>query len=67
MRLKIICSQTSHIQKWLDLRHRVFLQHSLSIDHLQTVEEQATHNVFQQHPEWYDTLNTTKIRLECCF
>lgn len=54
MRLKIICSQTSHIQKCLDLRHGGFLQHSLSTDHLQTMEEQAIHSVFQQHPELYD-------------
>lgn len=55
MRLKIICSQASHIQKCLDLRHGVLLQRSLSIDNLQTVEEQAIHSVFKQHPELYDS------------
>lgn len=43
------------------------LQHSLSTDHLQTMEEQATHSVFQQHPGLHGSLNMTKIRLECCF
>lgn len=67
MRLKILCSQTSHIQKCLDLRRGVFLQYPLSTDHLQTMEEQAIHSVFQQHPELYNTLNMTKIIPECYF
>lgn len=50
-----------------DLRHGVFMQHSLSTDHLQTMEKQKTHSSFPQNPELYHTLSVTKIRLEYCF
>lgn len=50
-----------------DLRHGVFMQHSLSTDHLQTMEKQEIHPASPHNPELYNSLSMTKITLEYCF